>query len=224
MQQEVHETPQNCMPQPYNPSNQQFTKSSVNTTHLTLTIVGNQHSNPLDHHFTVDIYMHMQQHKMQVPCLIKTRHCLCKCPLSHPPDLAIQIINFIFTNERFIDQTIQMIEDKFNPLIDAKTSQGWKFITPITINTILRVNIHTNGFELFKTLQIPQSPIKNTMKKIHQIAIQHLMYLMLNKIKFDFYPPPLYLFNGYSNNITYMITSPPTERYIVNRNLHQGED
>ena len=37
----------------------------------------------------------------------------------------MQIIEFILTHDRFLDQAIQTKEDKYNPLVDALRAQGW---------------------------------------------------------------------------------------------------
>ena len=41
------------------------------------------------------------------------------------PDLTIQIIEFTFMHDRFLDQFLQTKEDKYNLLVDAIGAQGW---------------------------------------------------------------------------------------------------
>jgi hypothetical protein len=45
-------------------------------------------------------------------------------PLTCTLDLTIQIIEFTFTHDRFLDQAIQTKENKYNPLVDAIRAQG----------------------------------------------------------------------------------------------------
>ena len=68
--------------------------------------------------------------KLTYTCNTTECECLAKLrpqqngPLIPTPDLTIQIIEFIFTHDRFLDPTIQTIEDKYNPLADAIRAQG----------------------------------------------------------------------------------------------------
>jgi hypothetical protein len=50
-------------------------------------------------------------------------------------DLTIQIIEFTFTHDRFLDQAIQTKEDKYNPLVNAIRAQGWNIRPLIVITT-----------------------------------------------------------------------------------------
>lgn len=53
--------------------------------------------------------------------------------------------------------------------------------TLITITTRVRGGIHNRRIELLKNLNILESLIKKTMKVVHQIAIEDLTYLALDK-------------------------------------------
>ena len=82
-------------------------------------------------------------------------------------DLIIQIINSPSQHDGFLDQAIQMKEDKYNPLIEARRAQGWKVKPLIVIITRVRGAIHTRSRELLENLHIPIPLIKETMKTIH---------------------------------------------------------
>ena len=55
----------------------------------------------------------------------------------------------------------------------------------ITINAGVRGAIHEHSIDQLSKLKIPQSSIKTLVKDLHQNAIKHLTYLVLNKRKLD---------------------------------------
>jgi hypothetical protein len=86
-------------------------------------------------------------------------------------DITIQIIEFTFTHDRFLDQAIQTKEDKYNLLVDTIRTQGWNIKPLIVITAWVREAIHTRSI---KVLENPTSLIKKTMNKhppnSHQIS------------------------------------------------------
>ena len=144
-------------------------------------------------------------------------------PLIPIPDLTIQIIEFTFTHNKFLDQAIQTKEDKYNPSINTLRAQGWNIRPLIVITVGVKGAIHTRSVELLENLHIPTSQIVKKMKIIHQIAIKYLTYLVLNKRKLDNKQEPellLHIVNGYQNNVLYFTLflyifinkSPPSTR------------
>ena len=104
------------------------------------------------------------------------------------PVLTIQIIEFTFTHDRFLDQAIQIKEDKYNPLVGAIRAHGWNSRLRTVITVGLRGALHKRSIEHLKNLHIQTSFFfENSMTYIYQIAIKHLTYLVVNKNK---YPPP----------------------------------
>ena len=81
-------------------------------------------------------------------------------PLIPTPDLTIQIVDFTFMHDRFLDQAIQTKEDKYNPLVDTIRAQGWNITPLIVITAGVRGAVHTRSIELFENLHIPTSLIK----------------------------------------------------------------
>ena len=75
-------------------------------------------------------------------------------PLIPTLDLFIQILEFMFIHDKYIDQTIKKKTNNYNSLIEAIQAQDWK---------------HKS---LIKTLHISPSIMKNLMKAKDQIAIK----------------------------------------------------
>ena len=63
----------------------------------------------------------------------------------------------------------------------------------ITITVGVRGAIHEHFIEQLNNLKLPKSDIKTLVKSLHHNAIKYLIYLVLNKRKFDNKqtPPPL---------------------------------
>ena len=106
--------------------------SNLYTRHLTLINVGNQHGNHQDN--TIPPWI--------LSCTCNTTRCECLTKLRldiiyiqgatyeqngppiPTPDLTIQILEFTFTHDGFLDQAIQTKEDNYNPLVDAISAHG----------------------------------------------------------------------------------------------------
>ena len=117
-------------------------ESNVNTRHLTLMDAGNQHGNHQDN--TIPPWI------LCYTCITTWCECLAKLrldivyrqgvayeqngPLIYIHDLTIQIVEFTFTHDRFLDQAIQTKEDKCDPLVDAIRAQG-RNIRPLIVIT-----------------------------------------------------------------------------------------
>ena len=108
-------------------------KSNLCTRHLTLINAGNQHGNHQKNTIMPWI-LSCTRNTTRCECLAKLRPDLVYIhgaafeqngPLIPTPDLTIQIIEFTFTHERFLDQSIQTKEIKYNQLGDAIRAQGW---------------------------------------------------------------------------------------------------
>ena len=100
-------------------------------------------------------------------------------PLAPSHTKIIQFIEFIHCQDRFPEHA------KYNPLINAIQSKGWKTNPLITITIGVRGAIHEQSIKKLEDLKIPKAYIKNLMKNIHQNAIKYLTYLVLNKRKLD---------------------------------------
>ena len=99
-------------------------KSNAYTRHLTLINAGNQHGNHQDNTIRQWI-LRCTCSTTQCECLAKLRLDIIyiqgvayeqKGPLKLTPDLTIQIIEFTFTHDRFLDHAIQTKKDKYNSL------------------------------------------------------------------------------------------------------------
>lgn len=71
------------------------------------------------------------------------------CPILLAPNLAVQIIKFTLTHDRFTNQAIQTKQDKWNPLTSTTKEQEWT-INPLIIVTsgVQHRSIHTQSLEL----------------------------------------------------------------------------
>ena len=66
-------------------------------------------------------------------------------PFLHALNLAIQIIEYTFTHDKFIDQAIRTKQNKYNPLISAIEEQGW-IVNPLIIITVGKYSLLENIF------------------------------------------------------------------------------
>lgn len=145
--------------------------------------------------------MYVQHHECQCLAKLLSKYYIKGATFEHlgllfpTPNLSIQIIIFTFTHDKYIHQTLEIKQNKYNPLINAIQTQGWK-VNPLKVITLgVRGAIHTNIVEELKNLQIPMSSIllfKKNMKVMHQTTIKYLMYLVLNENyitnKYPYYP------------------------------------
>ena len=169
-------------------------KSYVYSRHLTLINTVTNMATTKTNHPAMDTKLHTQHHTMWMPHKTKigqrlhTRRCIWKKKSTTTPVLTIQIIEFTFTHDRFLDQAIQIKEDKYNPLVGAIRAHGWNSRLRTVITVGLRGALHKRSIEHLKNLHIQTSFFfENSMTYIYQIAIKHLTYLVVNKNK---YPPP----------------------------------
>ena len=107
-------------------------KSNEHIRHLTLTSVGKQHGNQQDN-TTLSWILRCTCNNTQCECLAKLQPDVVYIhgatykqndPLIPTPNLTIQSIEFTFTHDKFIEQSIQTKETNYNPLIDAIKAQG----------------------------------------------------------------------------------------------------
>ena len=81
--------------------------------------------------------MLMPNNKMHVHSKITPGHILyTRCttrpikPNMPSPNLTIQMIEFTFTHDRYMDQAIKTKQDKYNPLVTAIKANGW-LVSPL---------------------------------------------------------------------------------------------
>lgn len=130
--------------------------------HHTLINIGNQH-NTQQGNIKPPWILNCSCNTTQCKCLAKLRPDIVYIngatyeqtgPIWPTPDHTIQIIESIYTHEKFIDQDIQTKEDKHKSLIHAIRAQEWK-IRPLITITWVRGAIHTRSSKLLELLQIP---------------------------------------------------------------------
>jgi hypothetical protein len=108
-------------------------------------------------------------------------------PPTHPTDnLTVQFIEFTYTNDRFPQDTINNKIQKYQPLINDITQQGWKIDPLIVITAGARGTTHTPSIkELEQTFKIPENMAKHTFKEINTIAIQYASSILLHKRRIE---------------------------------------
>jgi len=96
---------------------------------------------------------------------------------SNPPtnldnNFTIQFIEFTYSNNRFLQETIDNKIQKYQPLINSIMAQGW-IVDPLIVNTIgARGTTHTPSIKLLETkLRLPEIALKHIFKEINTIAI-----------------------------------------------------
>ena len=117
-------------------------KSNVYTRNCTPINASNQHGNHQDNTILPWI-LSCTCNTTQCECLTKLRPNIVYIqgvayeqngPLIPTLDLTIQIIEFTFVHDKFLDQAIQAKEDKYNPLVNAIRAHGWN-IRPLIVIT-----------------------------------------------------------------------------------------
>ena len=108
-------------------------------------------------------------------------------PPTHPTDnLTIQFIEFTYTNDRFSQDTINNKIQKYQPLINNITRQGWKIEPLIVITAGARGTTHAPSMkQLEQTFKIPENFTKNAFKEINTIAIQYASSILLHKRRLE---------------------------------------
>ena len=108
-------------------------------------------------------------------------------PPPHPTDnLTVQFIEFTYTYDRFPQDTIDNKIQKYQPLINDITQQGWKVNPLIVISAGARGTIHTPSMkQLEQTFKLPQNSINHTFKEINTIAIQYASSILLHKRRIE---------------------------------------
>lgn len=97
----------------------------------------------------------------------------------------LQFIEFTYCRDIFLLTTIRNKRVKYNPLIDCLRNISWKANQLITITTCVRGAVHKQSRTTLKHIQISKFETKRLMKQIHKLAINCLIYLVLNKTKLD---------------------------------------
>ena len=108
-------------------------------------------------------------------------------PLLHPdPNIKIQFIEFIHTNNRFADKRIQNKTNKYTPLLNEFFRQGWT-VPPIFILIAgAKGTTHIPTLQaLHEQLHLPQDAIKSTLTHLNTISIQYLTSIILHKRKLE---------------------------------------
>lgn len=139
-----------------------------------------------------------------LPCTCGRQRCQCNARLkpdlicikglphkSNPPllptdNLTIQYIEFTYTNDRFSQDMINHKTQKYQPLINDITQQGWKVDPLLVIVAGARGTTHIpSKKKLESTFKIPETSINNTFKEINTIAIQHAASILLHKRRLE---------------------------------------
>ena len=108
-------------------------------------------------------------------------------PPTHLTDnLTIQFIEFTYTNDRFPQDTINNKIQKYQPLINNITRQGWKIEPLIVITAGAKGTTHAPSMkQLEQTFKIPENLTKNAFKEINTIAIQYASSILLHKRRLE---------------------------------------
>jgi AraC-like DNA-binding protein len=125
-----------------------------------------------------------------LPCTCEQQRCYCNAkfkpdllyikelphqstPPPHPIDnLTVQFIEFTYTNDRFLQYTINNKIQEYQPLINDITQQGWKIYPLIVITAGARGTTHTPSMkQLEQTFKLSENYVKHAFKAINTIAI-----------------------------------------------------
>ena len=139
-----------------------------------------------------------------LPCTCEQQRCHCNArfkpdilcikelphqstPPLHPTDiLTIQFIEFTYTNDRFSYDTINNKIQKYQPLNNDITQQGWKIDPLLVITAGARGTTHAPSMkQLIQTFKLPESSVKHTFKEINTIAIQHASSILPHKRRIE---------------------------------------
>jgi hypothetical protein len=139
-----------------------------------------------------------------LPCTCRQQRCHCNARLkpdllcikglpdqNNPPpsptdDLTVQFIEFTYTNDRFSQETINNKTQKYQPLIDNITEQGWKVDPIIVITAGARGTTHTPSMQkIITTFKIPENTVKHTFEAINTSAIYHAGSILLHKRRIE---------------------------------------
>jgi hypothetical protein len=139
-----------------------------------------------------------------LPCTCEQQRCHCNArfkpdllcikelphqstPPPHPTyNLTIQFIEFTYTNDRFPQETINTKIQKYQPLIDDITQQGWKIEPLIVITTGARGTTHAPSMkQMEQTFKLPENMVKHTFREINTIAIQNASSILLHKRRIE---------------------------------------
>jgi hypothetical protein len=105
-------------------------------------------------------------------------------PPPHPTyNLMVQFIEFTYTNDRFPQDTIKNKIQKYQPLINDITQQGWKIDPFIVITAGARGTTHAPSMkQLEQTFKLPKKSVNHTFKEINTIAKLHKIYSKLKVV------------------------------------------
>jgi hypothetical protein len=139
-----------------------------------------------------------------LPCTCTQRRCHCNArlkpdilcikelphqniPPTHPTNnLTAQFIEFTYTNDNFSQDTINNKIQKYQPLINDITRQGWKIDPLMVITAGARGTTHAPSMkQLEQTFKIPENLTKNAFKEINNIAIQYASSILLHKRRIE---------------------------------------
>ena len=139
-----------------------------------------------------------------IPCTCGQQRCHCNArlkpdilcikglPYQHPPpatptdQLTVQFIEFTYTNDRFSQETTNNKTQKYQPLIDDITNQGWKVDPLIVITAGARGTTHVPSMkQLISTFQLTENAVKNTFEAINTLAIQYAGSILLHKRRIE---------------------------------------
>jgi hypothetical protein len=108
-------------------------------------------------------------------------------PPTHPTDnLTVQFIEFTYTNDIFSQDTINNKIQKYQPLINDITQQGWKIDPLMVITAGARGTTHAPSMkQLEQTFKLSETAVKHTFKVINTNAIQYASSILLHKRRFE---------------------------------------
>ena len=101
-------------------------------------------------------------------------------------NLTIQFIEFTYCNDKFPQEAINNKIQKYQPLLNNITNQGWK-VDPLIVSTAgARGTTHVPSMKhISSKFRIPKTCVKHTFKKINTIAIHHASSILLHKKKIE---------------------------------------
>jgi hypothetical protein len=108
-------------------------------------------------------------------------------PPTHPTDnLTVQFIDFTYTNDKFSQDTINNKIQKYQPLINDITHQGWKIDPLMVITAGARGTTHAPSMkQLEQTFKLLETAVKHTFKVINTNAIQYASSILLHKRRIE---------------------------------------
>ena len=98
----------------------------------------------------------------------------------------VQFIEFTYTNDKFLHDTINNKIQKYQPLINNITQQGSRINPLIVVTAGARGTTHAPSMkQLEQTFKLPENSVKHTYKEINTIAIQYASSILVHKRRIE---------------------------------------